>query len=67
MADRPPQVERATIVKNNLKGVLRTLTDAAKDASEELLNKDFGKRFEAECARLRAPAVTLNFPAVRDR
>jgi len=55
-------VGRATIVKNNLTGVLRTLTEAAKDASEELLNKDFGKRFEAECKRLRAPNVTLNFP-----
>lgn len=55
-------VGRATIVKTNLTGVLRTLTEAAKDASEELLNKDFGKRFEAECARLRAPNVTLNFP-----
>lgn len=53
---------RATIVKNNLTGVLRTLTEAAKDASEELLNKDFGKRFETECGRLRAPNVTLNFP-----
>ena len=55
-------VGRATIVKNNLTNVLRTLTDAAKDASEELLNKDFGKRFEDECKRLRAPNVTLNFP-----
>jgi hypothetical protein len=35
---------RATLDKNNLTGVLRTLTEAAKDASEELLNKDFGKR-----------------------
>jgi energy-coupling factor transporter ATP-binding protein EcfA2 len=55
-------VGRTTIVKNNLTGVLRTLTEAAKDASEELLNKDFGKRFDAECKRLRAPNVTLNFP-----
>jgi len=55
-------VGRATIVKNNLTGVLRTLTEAAKDASEELLNKDFGKRFDAECKQLRAPNVTLNFP-----
>jgi len=55
-------VGRATIVKNNLTGILRTLTEAAKDASEELLNKDFGKRFEDECKRLRAPNVTLNFP-----
>jgi len=55
-------VAKATIVKNNLTGVLRSLTEAAKVASEELLNKDFGKRFEDECKRLRAPNVTLNFP-----
>lgn len=55
-------VGRATIVKSNLTGVLRSLTEAAKVAGEELLNKDFGKRFEEECKRLRAPNVTLNFP-----
>jgi energy-coupling factor transporter ATP-binding protein EcfA2 len=55
-------VGRASIVKSNLTGVLRSLTDAAKDAGEELLNKDFGRRFEDECKRLRAPNVTLNFP-----
>lgn len=55
-------VGRATIVKNNLTGVLRSLTEAAKEASEELLNKDFGIRFEDECKVLRAPNVTLNFP-----
>src|SRR5207248_4686552 len=53
---------RAIIVKNNFTGVLRSLTEAAKEASEELLNKNFGKRFEEECKRLRAPNVTLNFP-----
>jgi energy-coupling factor transporter ATP-binding protein EcfA2 len=55
-------VGRATIVKSNLTAVLRSLTDAAKEAGEELLNKDFGRRFEDECNRLRAPNVTLNFP-----
>jgi energy-coupling factor transporter ATP-binding protein EcfA2 len=55
-------VARATIVKNNIPNVLRSLTEAAKEASEVLLNKDFGKRFEEECKRLRAPNVTLNFP-----
>jgi ABC-type Na+ transport system ATPase subunit NatA len=55
-------VGRATIVKSNLTAVLRSLTEAAKEAGEELLNKDFGRRFEDECKRLRAPNVTLNFP-----
>jgi hypothetical protein len=49
-------------VKSNLTGILRSLTESAKEASEELLNKDFGRRFEEECKRLRAPNVTLNFP-----
>jgi energy-coupling factor transporter ATP-binding protein EcfA2 len=55
-------VARATIVRNNIPNVLRSLTEAAKEASETLLNKDFGERFEEECKRLRAPNVTLNFP-----
>lgn len=55
-------VSRANIVKNGMSGVLRSLTDAAKSASEELLNKGFEKRFQDECRRLRAPNVTLNFP-----
>jgi energy-coupling factor transporter ATP-binding protein EcfA2 len=55
-------VSRANIVKNGLSGVLRSLTDSAKEASEELLNKGFEKRFQDECRRLRAPNVTLNFP-----
>lgn len=55
-------VARATIVRNNITGILRSLTESAKEAGEELLNKDFAKRFEDECHRLRAPSVTLNFP-----
>ena len=60
-------VGKATIVKTNLTSVLRSLTEAAKEASEELLNKDFGKRFEDECKLLRAPNVTLNFPGRQGR
>lgn len=55
-------VGRANIVKNNMTGVLRSLTDAAKEASEELLNRDFERRFRDECKALRVPDVTLNFP-----
>jgi energy-coupling factor transporter ATP-binding protein EcfA2 len=55
-------VLKANIVKNGMSGVLRSLTDAAKEASEELLNKGFEKRFQDECQKLRAPSVTLNFP-----
>ena len=38
-------VSRAATIKANLTSVLRSLTEAAKEASEELLNKDFGRRF----------------------
>lgn len=55
-------VNRATVVKNIMSGVLKSLTEAAKEASEELLNKGFEKRFQDECRALRAPDVTLNFP-----
>lgn len=55
-------VSRANIVKSSMSGILRSLTEAAKEASEELLNKGFEKRFQDECRRLRAPSVTLNFP-----
>lgn len=55
-------VSRANIVKSGITSVLRSLTEAAKKASEELLNKGFERRFEDECRRLRAPNVTLNFP-----
>lgn len=55
-------VSRANIVRNGMSAVLRSLTDAAKEASEELLNKGFERRFHEECGRLRAPVVTLNFP-----
>lgn len=55
-------VGKANILKTNLSSVLRTLTEAAKSASDELLNNNFARRFENECKRLRAPNVTLNFP-----
>ena len=55
-------VSRANIFKNGISSVLRSLTETAKDASEELLNKGFEKRFQDESRRLRAPNVTINFP-----
>lgn len=55
-------VLRASTVRNGISTVLRTLTDTAKQAGEEILNKGFEKRFREECHKLRAPDVTLNFP-----
>jgi hypothetical protein len=38
------------------------LTESSKNASEELLNRDFERRFVEECALLRTPKVRLEFP-----
>jgi len=44
------------------KGLLRSLTEASKEASQELLNHDFERRFAEECTNLACPKVDLNFP-----
>jgi hypothetical protein len=43
-------------------GILRTLTETAKAASEEALNKNFAQRFHDECKKRHAPKVELDFP-----
>ena len=42
--------------------IKRSLTDTAKQASAEVMNRQFQKRFQKECGSLRAPSVTLDFP-----
>lgn len=42
--------------------LLRSLTEVAKSASQELLNQDFERLFENERKALRAPQVRLEFP-----
>jgi ATPase subunit of ABC transporter with duplicated ATPase domains len=46
-------------------GLLRSLTEVSKQASSELLNKNFRQAFEDECKALRAPTVKLGFPGRR--
>ena len=41
---------------------MRSLIEVSKQASEDLLNRDFERLFQMECKLLRAPAVTLQFP-----
>lgn len=53
---------RAQAVAGRTPAVLRSLTETAKVASQDLLNTDFEDRFKKECARLRAPEVGLEFP-----
>jgi len=55
-------VDKAKIQQRKFQGLLRSLTDTSKIASEQLLNRDFEKYFNEECRALRAPAVTLQFP-----
>jgi hypothetical protein len=52
---------RATPLLSRITGVLRALTEQSKLASQELLDKDFERLFEAERAALRAPKVRLDF------
>ncbi len=62
VVDQAKWVDRAKIQQRKFQGLLRSLTDTSKLASEQLLNKDFERHFIDECKLLRAPAVTLQFP-----
>ena len=53
---------RAKKIVDRFRALGRSLTDASKLASEQLLNHDFESTFTDECRALRAPAVTLDFP-----
>ncbi|MGD0290028.1 MAG: AAA family ATPase [Candidatus Binataceae bacterium] len=55
-------VDKAKIQQRKFQGLLRSLTETSKVASEQLLNRDFERHFTEECKTLRAPAVTLQFP-----
>lgn len=57
--------DRASQVLKRFQGTLKSLTESSKVASEQLLNQDFETRFREECERLKAPAVTLEFPGRR--
>ena len=57
--------DRASQVLRRFQGTLKSLTESSKVASEQLLNQDFEARFREECERLKAPAVTLEFPGRR--
>ena len=56
---------RAATVGSRITPLLKSLTEAAKTASESLLNEDFEARFREECNALRAPDVKLHFPGKR--
>jgi len=60
-------VDKAKIQERKFQGLLRSLTETSKIASEQLLNRDFERHFTEECKTLRAPTVTLQFPGRQGR
>jgi hypothetical protein len=45
--------------------LLKSLTEVTKTASNDVMNRDFERVFHEECAFLRAPNVSLDFPGRR--
>jgi len=54
--------DRAGTYLRPFQGLKRSLTETSKQASTELMNRDFRRRFETESEALHAPQVTLDFP-----
>lgn len=54
--------DRAGTYLKRFQGFKKGLTETSKRASEEVLNRDFERRFQEECQALRAPRVSLDFP-----
>lgn len=54
--------DRAGTYLKRFQGIKKGLTETSKRASDEVLNRDFERRFEEECKALRAPRVSLDFP-----
>ena len=55
-------VDRLRTLLGRFQGLLKGLTETSKVASQDILNRDFEHVFFDECAALRAPNVTLDFP-----
>jgi hypothetical protein len=60
--ERAKWAAKAAAALASFQGVLRSLTMAAKAASEQLLNQDFDRLFAEERAALGAPEVKVEFP-----
>ena len=63
--ERAALADRLKTLIGRFQGLLKGLTEVTKVASEEVLNRDFERLFHEECAALRAPTVTLDFPGRR--
>ncbi|MHB8296533.1 MAG: AAA family ATPase [Acidimicrobiales bacterium] len=55
------QAAKLEQVLRRMSGLLRSLTEVSKIASEDLVNRDFESRFGEECRALRTPTVQLEF------
>ena len=60
--ERARWADKAQRLVPGFRSPLKSLTNVAKQASEELVSQDFEKAFRAECDALRAPPVRLDFP-----
>ena len=54
--------DRATRVGKRFQALLKSLTEASKLASEEVLNHNFEILFQRECEALKVPRLQLDFP-----
>lgn len=54
--------DRAGAQLRRFQSIKRGLTETSKRASADVLDRDFERRFAAECEALRAPRVILDFP-----
>ena len=55
------QAAKLDATLRRIAGLLKSLTEVSKTASEDLVNRDFASRFEEECRALRTPDVQLEF------
>lgn len=55
------EVDKLTTLAKKLPSVLRQLTELSKQASNHLINQNFGQLFADECSALRAPSLRLEF------
>lgn len=62
---RAQSSDKLETVLRPIPALLRSLTETAKSASDEFLNKGFERQFELEAHSLRAPEVRLDFPGRR--
>lgn len=55
------EADQLTRLKARFRGLLRGLTDLSKEASDQLINQNFGLLFAEECEALRAPALKVQY------